>query len=193
MPALSAYLQEVTLVPKQPTPVTLVTVLRSEALQDPIFEHEVIKITLHSGETYALDLSSAQYGYFEPIVPWDSYVASRVENWVIREELYDHFGGRRKHYETLGKEGGLMKARVYLNVMVSDRLVLWVQAWENGGDEVNRVTVQEIFGLEGDHFDGLKQCFLDLMQFGIDALLKILKQQCATFKADLRAENTESD
>lgn len=42
------------------------------------YVHQVFKITLKSGSEYALDLTSIQYGYAEPVVPWDRYLRERV-------------------------------------------------------------------------------------------------------------------
>lgn len=67
--------------------------------------HELFRVTTRNGEMYALDLTSAQYGYYEPIVPWDFYRSQRVAQVVkilsfgdtlkeatfdsCRDELYD--------------------------------------------------------------------------------------------------------
>ncbi|MCJ1398892.1 hypothetical protein MMC11_002093 [Xylographa trunciseda] len=43
------------------------------------YEHDLLKITLPDGQAYALDTTSAQYGYYKPIVPWDDFFRWRVE------------------------------------------------------------------------------------------------------------------
>ena len=42
------------------------------------YRHIIIKITTRTGEVYALDMTGAQYGWTECIVPWKLYVESRV-------------------------------------------------------------------------------------------------------------------
>lgn len=42
------------------------------------YRHELFRLTTVSGEKYALDLTSAQHGYYEPIIPWNSYEKLRV-------------------------------------------------------------------------------------------------------------------
>ena len=42
------------------------------------YHHNIIKITMKTGEVYALDMTGAQYGWTECIVPWKTYVESRV-------------------------------------------------------------------------------------------------------------------
>jgi hypothetical protein len=47
---------------------------------DTEYKHAVSKVALKkSGEECALDLMGAQYGLFEPIMPWSEYAASLVE------------------------------------------------------------------------------------------------------------------
>ncbi|MCJ1392212.1 hypothetical protein MMC18_005079 [Xylographa bjoerkii] len=43
------------------------------------YQHDLLKITLPSGEAYALDIASAQYGYYKPIIPWADFLYWRVE------------------------------------------------------------------------------------------------------------------
>lgn len=37
------------------------------------YYHELFRVTTNNGEVYALDLTSSQYGHYEPILPWNSY------------------------------------------------------------------------------------------------------------------------
>ncbi|KAH8799936.1 hypothetical protein F5882DRAFT_506421 [Hyaloscypha sp. PMI_1271] len=46
--------------------------------------HEVLRVVLkHGGEVYALDIASAQYGYYNPIVVWNEFVDTRVEQFKM--------------------------------------------------------------------------------------------------------------
>jgi len=57
--------------------------------------HEIIHVTLkHNAEQYALDISSAQYGYYEPVVPWREYMAERVRS-ISPPDEFQYFGGSR--------------------------------------------------------------------------------------------------
>ncbi|PVH75400.1 hypothetical protein DL98DRAFT_658105 [Cadophora sp. DSE1049] len=40
--------------------------------------HEIIKVTLRSGDAFAFDIAGAQYGYVEPITAWKTYQEQRV-------------------------------------------------------------------------------------------------------------------
>lgn len=46
---------------------------------DREFLHEVLQVRLHSGEVYAIDLTGAQYGWYEPITKWDTFNMSCME------------------------------------------------------------------------------------------------------------------
>jgi hypothetical protein len=40
--------------------------------------HEMLKVTLRSGEVFAVDITGAQYGYHEPVTPWTKYQNDRI-------------------------------------------------------------------------------------------------------------------
>lgn len=46
-----------------------------------MFNHFVVKLTLHNGETYALDLASAQHGFHSPLFPWSIFCKTRIDNF----------------------------------------------------------------------------------------------------------------
>ena len=41
--------------------------------------HEILRVDMKNGESYALDLTSAQYGFLETIVPYAEYMKTRVK------------------------------------------------------------------------------------------------------------------
>lgn len=45
-----------------------------------MFPHVIFRVRLHSEELYAFDLSGAQYGYRETVVPWARYERTRLSN-----------------------------------------------------------------------------------------------------------------
>ena len=57
----------------------LITINVLGAEMDAECNHLNILVKLRSGESYALDFTGAQYGYYEPVVPWDLYEDTRVE------------------------------------------------------------------------------------------------------------------
>ena len=41
--------------------------------------HVVFKITISEDEDYALDITGAQFGFYDPVTPWASYQQNRIE------------------------------------------------------------------------------------------------------------------
>lgn len=41
--------------------------------------HCIIKADLNNGESYAIDVAGAQYGWYDAIMPWDLYMNSRID------------------------------------------------------------------------------------------------------------------
>lgn len=44
--------------------------------------HQLLRVTLSNGEKYAFDITGAQYGYHESVVPWHQYIDSQVKEIV---------------------------------------------------------------------------------------------------------------
>ena len=44
------------------------------------YDHEIMKVTLRSGEVYAIDITGAQHGYYDAVYLWDQYVQTRVQS-----------------------------------------------------------------------------------------------------------------
>ena len=42
------------------------------------YAHSVIRIRLKNGESYVIDMTGAQYGWYETTTPWDIYERNRV-------------------------------------------------------------------------------------------------------------------
>jgi hypothetical protein len=49
--------------------------------------HTALKITLRSGELFAIDLAGASFGHHEPIVPWKEFEEKRILNLVSVEPV----------------------------------------------------------------------------------------------------------
>jgi len=67
---------------------------------DEVF-HEVLQITLSNGsEEYVVDLSGAQFGYYQAITPAKEYNESRVQEEVrlANRVGYRYFGGIKDIY-----------------------------------------------------------------------------------------------
>jgi hypothetical protein len=50
--------------------------------------HNILKVTLRSGEEYAVDLACAQYGHFDPVTPWDEFEEKRILDILEYKVIY---------------------------------------------------------------------------------------------------------
>jgi hypothetical protein len=74
-----------------PQPMKLITY--NGVVSDNDCIHSILKLTLkNGGGEYALDLAGAQYGYFDPVVPFSEYKSLRVQDI----ESFNEFGYTKK-------------------------------------------------------------------------------------------------
>ena len=86
------------------------------------YSHEIFRITMQNGEMYAMDLTSAQHGYYEPVTSWSTYQNSRV-NLIegilpfgeTRVDELPTSDPARQRYNRFYR-----KARAYLNIALRD-------------------------------------------------------------------------
>ncbi|KAL8824708.1 MAG: hypothetical protein Q9170_008068, partial [Blastenia crenularia] len=58
------------------------------------YRHLVLRVTGISGGQYALDMTGAQFGWWETVLPWDFYLATRIRN-----PSFDTFGTTKARME----------------------------------------------------------------------------------------------
>ncbi|KAH6715763.1 hypothetical protein BKA61DRAFT_719791 [Leptodontidium sp. MPI-SDFR-AT-0119] len=102
--------------------------------------HDIWIVTLKaSGEKYAVDLTGAQFGYYEPVSPWDEFVANRVRTQGFHKvPLQFRLKTRVPNQATVAHS---------LNLMISKDLVDVVKTWEMGDGEERR-PVKEMFSFQ---------------------------------------------
>ena len=71
-------------------------------IDSTVCEHSVLRVTIKDGQTYALDLAGAQYGWQESVMTWERYSASRVQ----KETSSVSFGMTRVGYGTVATSTG---------------------------------------------------------------------------------------
>ncbi len=99
------------------------------------YRHAIIKVTLRNGEEYALDISSAQYGYYQPVVPWQQYHDTRI----AAVETVRPFGRHRATSRFLEKPkngNGGIKA---VNEEIAEVVNKEVEEWQRRNVKVNRL------------------------------------------------------
>lgn len=70
-------------------------------LQGP---HHVLKAQLKSGESYAIDITGAQFGWDDVVMPWSEYFSKHCQKIKTSEPL----GGRRSYYEGVMKRSEIL-------------------------------------------------------------------------------------
>lgn len=73
--AICAELTEAAVEPRDPA---LIVHLRGTDYLDS--DHRILRVTLPTGEVFAIDFTGAQYGWKETLYSWDTYVKYRVHN-----------------------------------------------------------------------------------------------------------------
>ncbi|KAL8635448.1 MAG: hypothetical protein Q9228_007059 [Teloschistes exilis] len=83
------------------------------------YRHEVFRVVLKTGEMYALDFSGAQYGYHDPVLPWDTYVQSRLGGDPRRIKAFHSFGNMYALNEKIAQTPGLFGTTMKVNLALS--------------------------------------------------------------------------
>lgn len=74
------------------------------------YTHNVIRVTTENGETFAFDMTGAQYGWHEPVTPWQLYNTSRVR--AIKEVV--PFGETKVFCKTRAKTSGKQQEWIHV-------------------------------------------------------------------------------
>jgi len=134
--------------------------------------HIVTKLALKNGETYVLDLVGAQFGHFDPVMPWQDYVecrASEIEKTVS-------FGHSRLKQNRLcempGWEGVMFSANAFATSQMEQALHKWVS--EN-------LSLEAMLKLPEDSFKQKRA-----------ELLEVLKATLQDYKTSLTLEDVQT-
>lgn len=73
--------------------------------------HTAFRVTLKNGEQYAIDLTGAQFGNYETIVPWELYAGSRVRRILQKGPLGSN-KTRLEHRNNSQPQGWIFTERV---------------------------------------------------------------------------------
>lgn len=135
------------------------------------YAHTIIRVMLKNGETYALDMAGAQYGWHEPVTPWQLYSASRVQG--IKEVV--PFGGTKifckKRAKTLSKQQQWNNAIKEHFAYFVDKVVTW---WQK-----RNISLADLLHLPEQEFQRRRASLLD----AVKEFLKLVK----TFQVSNRA------
>jgi hypothetical protein len=148
--------------------------------------HKLFRVTLKdSGEVYALDLSGAQYGYYDPVTPFETYLEDRARAIVVPENPY--FGRTRD--ALMERLPGSIVSVILVNRLVYPYLKLELSNWE----KESRISVHRILRYPQEKFTLERQKLLGRLAGVLDGVVDCMKVKHLEFKARVAAgENMEA-
>lgn len=128
--------------------------------------HDILKVTLkNGGRTYVLDLTGAQHGYFEPVIPRESYIQARTCG-VIGNGV--RFGCMHAFYQTVPERrdtNPYTKVVAKNNLQASDLFAQLIERWETDVQcqvfPKRAMRVEEVLTLSGEGFKRAKTGLVD--------------------------------
>jgi hypothetical protein len=147
------------------------------------YRHDIIKFeqTIGSCE-YVLDLTGAQFGHYEPLIPWHEYVITRV-GYFEADAGNRYFGGRKAELEELSGVQNAMGAIFTINKSTSRELRRVINEWE----KENSLTVREMFKLPEGNFKEKQQKLVD--RIGLELELFLARARDIFAKSDTDPTN----
>ncbi|KAG4428556.1 hypothetical protein IFR05_015960 [Cadophora sp. M221] len=126
---VASEIYEISVRPKDPSRKLMIMLGTGMEDQSPAVIHQPLRVQLNeSNEVFALDLSSAQYGYYDSVAPFGTYVAERASNF-LSERTRDL--GCAKAEEMRQVQYTLIKGnRILRKRKISDRILPAVTRFE---------------------------------------------------------------
>ena len=90
--------------------------------------HSILKVTVQNGEQYALDMTGAQFGWQEAVIPWNIYAHFRIQH-IIETLDFGH-----EHVHLRGSATSWLSNADPMLVKFTERL--WVATEEFQGKQL---------------------------------------------------------
>ncbi|PVH78499.1 hypothetical protein DL98DRAFT_590242 [Cadophora sp. DSE1049] len=150
---------EISVIAKDPSRKLIVLPVTGEEHRNPGMQHQLFRARLNrSDEYFALDLSSAQYGHYDPVVPFDTYAADRASESLIEHEQV--LGQVRLGHLRKGPSGQLPESIVAKKRQISDRIMPAVRKFEiDTNTTVSEMLEQDKVELDRSSGDLLQQIY----------------------------------
>lgn len=133
----------------------------------------VFKVTLkHGGEEFALDLTSAQFGHFEPIVPWSTYLT------IAEVQSYQYFGATKAYAMQQRWAQTILATNINLHAEASRTLLMGIIKWESG----QKATFQSIFRNPLVPFESYQTGLIKYLEEELQKHLVYIKGELEAFK-----------
>ena len=114
------------------------------------YPHAILRITLRTAEQYAFDLSGAQHGYWEPVVPWATYLQSRTIGDAMQGVTFHPLGHHLRIFESM-PNFGLYGVTMRYNVDFAKAAAF---ACEEFGSAEGHVPLSEMLKLPQKAYEG---------------------------------------
>lgn len=145
-------------------PRMMITSIRPGNIPVPIpARHSVYQITLSSGESYALDLTAAQYGWYGPAtMPWTTFLEDRLDTILETRKM----GETAK--ELAAEVQGLGSDRIYnhnaIQFMKND-FNLGLAEWQQ-----HNITFKALLRLPENHYEREQKWLLEFWEMAMPQL-----------------------
>lgn len=119
------------------------------------YKHSFLRVTTKTGEMYALDMTGAQFGWTESVLPWNIFASTRIS--VIDE--IEAFGFSKPYLKE--KCLSLGEARTYIHAMdktFEDAFTGCICGWQKAN-----VALPALLQLPQERFDEQQQALLEHM------------------------------
>ena len=150
--------EQVWVVPKNPKRLITSdnTNQHEQSEQQNASNHEIFKVEVGCGKIYALDLTGAQFGYYEPLTPWEDYLRKRVKK-MGEHDRHRMYGGLKAYNKHKGQADHpeMIKIRKIngLNSLASEKLDQIAREWK----EMKELSsFREMMELPQEDFRGMK-------------------------------------
>ncbi|KAH7317881.1 hypothetical protein BKA65DRAFT_570420 [Rhexocercosporidium sp. MPI-PUGE-AT-0058] len=153
--------------------------------EDPPQDHDVWIVTLRqTGARYILDLTGAQFGYYQPVIPYEEFELFRVKTYVRMghpRSQYLYFGGLKDYYMYAIKntKADLVVLIHSLNMQASKALMWSVEKWEGSGG----LEVKKMVELSLADFQSKKSDLLEVVDLGMTNQIENMRVYVAAVKA----------
>ena len=131
-------------------------------------EHVILKITINEDEDYALDITGAQLGIYDPVTPWESYQQAHIETPGKTRPLKNLRDSNRLSSKETSSENGFDTKRKTLNRQFAKVFSSASKSWQEQNE-----TFSVMLGLKDETFHTRQR---ELLAF-IDERLGAKKRQ----------------
>ncbi|ESZ92096.1 hypothetical protein SBOR_7511 [Sclerotinia borealis F-4128] len=141
-------------------------------------DHELFGVILRSGERFAIDISGAQYGYYEPVVRWETYTSTRIEKILSQnvcpvptKKMFDLNDYSAEHIasqmESINAKFGHPERTFQFARFFETVNVLFLE-WQNGED----CSLEAIWKLPEDESLRKQKLLVDFVDWRLNVMLR---------------------